>query len=389
MDARISRAVFVTAVLLVSMGARYRSANFIVETADPNLAKQFAEAAENYRVKLAESWLGEKLPNWSKPCPVTVSVGPNLGAGGQTSFTFDRGEVFGWNMQIQGSAQRVLDSVLPHEITHMIFASHFRRPLPRWADEGGATSVEHASERNKQRAMLDRYLRTNRGIPFSTMFAMTEYPADILPLYAEGYSTAEYLIQIGGRRKYIAFLDDGLKGGDWVGALKRSYNIAGLGALQNNWLAWVKQGSPLKPPADAAKHDALPAKNAPARNAMPETLASATRNAPASDPNVMPLQPLVPVPEKRSVAANDDSKATENASPIPSVAAYVPYTPGSTIAVSRLSITSTGWRSTPNLRTSTSLASASTPTGAPTEPYRDQVGRPQPLESPVQTTMWR
>ena len=228
MEARTFRAVFVAAVLLVSMGARYRSANFIVETADPRLAQQFAEAAEKFRGELALSWLGEELPNWTQPCPVTVKVGPNLGAGGATTFTFDRGEVFGWHMSIQGSAERVLDSVLPHEITHMIFASHFRRPLPRWADEGGATSVEHVSERNKQRAMLDQFLRTGRGIAFNKMFAMTEYPADVLPLYAEGYSTAEFLIQTGGRRKYIAFLDDGLKGGDWAGALQKNYNISNL-----------------------------------------------------------------------------------------------------------------------------------------------------------------
>ncbi|HEY4761755.1 MAG TPA: hypothetical protein VIH42_14350, partial [Thermoguttaceae bacterium] len=122
MDARITRAVALTALLLVSMGARHRSANFIIETADPRLAVQFAEAAEKYRHDLAIEWLGSSMPNWSQPCPVTVMVGPNLGAGGATTFVFDRGEVFGWRMSIQGSAQRILDSVLPHEITHMIYA---------------------------------------------------------------------------------------------------------------------------------------------------------------------------------------------------------------------------------------------------------------------------
>ena len=76
---------------------------------------------------------------------MTVQAAPHLGAGGATTFQFQDGEVFGWRMSIQGSRERMLDSVLPHEITHMIFASHFRQPLPRWADEGGATSVEHAS----------------------------------------------------------------------------------------------------------------------------------------------------------------------------------------------------------------------------------------------------
>ena len=81
MEARLIRAAFVAVVLLVSMGARYRSANFIVETADPRLAQQFAEAAENFRGKLAISWLGEEMPNWSQPCPDDGAGRPEPGRG--------------------------------------------------------------------------------------------------------------------------------------------------------------------------------------------------------------------------------------------------------------------------------------------------------------------
>src|SRR3990172_10605400 len=151
MEARAIRLALLAAVLFCSLGAQYRTANFIVDTPTANLAAAFAQAAEKHRHDLAIEWLGKPMPNWAHPCVMTVQVGPQLGAGGATSFVFDRGEVFGWRMSIQGSAERVIDSVLPHEITHMIFASHFRRPLPRWADEGGATSVEHLSEKNKHR----------------------------------------------------------------------------------------------------------------------------------------------------------------------------------------------------------------------------------------------
>ena len=216
-------------LLLVSMGASQRTANFIVETPDPAFAQQVAQAAEQYRRDLAVAWLGKAMPNWSQPCVMTVQAAPHLGAGGKTTFVFDNGEVFGWRMSIQGSPERVLDSVLPHEITHMIFASHFRQPLPRWADEGGATSVEHASEKNKYRQILDQCLRTGRGIAFNPMFAMMDYPPDFMPLYAEGYSLAEYLILVGGRQEFVKFLDDGLKGDDWSGAVQRHYRQQDLG----------------------------------------------------------------------------------------------------------------------------------------------------------------
>ena len=243
-------AALLAALLMVSMGASYRGANFIVETADPQMAARISQAAEQFRHDLAIEWLGQAMPNWAQPCTMTVQVAPHLGAGGATTFVFDQGEVFGWRMTIQGSAERVLDSVLPHEITHMIFASYFRRPLPRWADEGGATSVEHISEKQKHRQMLVQFLRTGHGIAFGQMFAMTEYPQDVMPLYAQGYSLAEYLIYHGGRKKFIAFLADGMHDGQWSAAVQRNYNIRDLPALQNTWVAWVAQGFPAPPSAE-------------------------------------------------------------------------------------------------------------------------------------------
>jgi len=119
--------------------AGYRTTNFTVDAPTPQLAKQIGDSAEQWRSQLSKEWLGKELPNWSKPCPIKAKVASSLGAGGATSFVFDNGEVFGWRMEIQGSRERILDSVLPHEVTHTIFASHFRQPLPRWADEGACT----------------------------------------------------------------------------------------------------------------------------------------------------------------------------------------------------------------------------------------------------------
>lgn len=244
MEAQRYRAIGLALVAATLTGASYRTPNFVVQTADPRHAELFGNAAENWRRELARQWLGEELPTWYQPCLITVQVGPHLGAGGATSFVFDRGEVFGWRMNIQGSAERVVDSVLPHEITHMIFASYFRAPLPRWADEGAATSVECPSEQAKHRQMLVQFLRTGRGIAFSDMFRMTEYPPDVMPLYAQGYALADFLIQQGGRRRYVDFLSDGMRDQQWAVALAKWYGFQDLATLQNRWLAWVAAGFP-------------------------------------------------------------------------------------------------------------------------------------------------
>ena len=366
MEARSFRAALLTAALAISMGASYPTPNFIVQTRSPQLAEQLGRAAEQYRRQLAIEWLGHEMPDWSQPCVMTVHAGPNLGAGGATTFIFDQGEVFGWRMTIQGSAQRLLDSVLPHEITHMIFASHFRRPLPRWADEGGATSVEHPSELAKHRTMLVRFLKTNRGIAFNRMFAMTEYPRDIMPLYAQGYSLAEFLIQQGGRRKYAQFLGDGMKSGQWSAAIRRHYGTADAGALQNTWLAWVRQGSPpLQPrgvePPGAGQPDVLVA-----AGKLPRPEPNLIYRTGGRDQVAAAADNLVPVKRPGTSAGGPGSAepaGTDLARAAPAATASLP---------------ASGWHPVggpPTVSSPQAVAESS-----PAPPIRTQTAHPQPIE---------
>lgn len=302
MDARFYRAVATTALTLVAASTQagsFRTTNFVISAPTAGMAEQIGHAAERYRRELAIEWLGKEMPLWSQPCPISAQVAPNLGAGGATSFLFERGEVFGWRMTIQGSLERILDSVLPHEVTHTVFATHFRRPLPRWADEGACTTVEHASERNKQQMMLVDFLRTGRGIPFSKMFAMRDYPNDVMPLYSQGYSLARFLIAQGGKQKFLRFVGDGLRDDDWTRVVERHYGFKDLGHLQNSWLEWVRQGSP---PLDRPQ---------PTLNDAPVTLASNTSlpRATSAEPSRTVTEgyptddepPLVPVQRAREV----------------------------------------------------------------------------------------
>jgi len=316
MEARLIRVVFLATLLLVSLGASYRSTNFIVETPDARLAQQIAEAAEKYRHDLAVSWLGRAMPPWNAPCVMKVRVGSELGAGGATTFVFDQGEVYGWRMDIQGSKERIFDSVLPHEITHMVLASHFRCPLPRWAAEGAATSVEHSSERAKHFKMLYEFLTTGRGIAFNRMYALREYPRDVMPLYAQGFSVVEYLIQRGGRRRFIAYLEDGLRSGQWSQATQRHYDLDDLGDLQNTWLAWIRQGHPALNQSPTA----------PESSTAPVVLADAKR--PRPEPNLIYHEPRVAASPGMRLAP-----MTTGAQPLPE-----------TTLASRGPVSSDGWR---------------------------------------------
>jgi len=261
------------------------SANFIVYAPDRLMAAKVSQAAEGFRKSLASEWLGRELPTWPQKCPITVRIEPH--AGGETSFAFqmdetNRGVPVDWDMKIFGSPERILDAVLPHEITHTIFASHFGRPLPRWADEGACTTVEHISERKKNHQMLLEFLQTSRGIPFNRMYTMKQYPHDILPLYAQGYSLAKYLIFQKGKRHFLNYIDRGMvydeQGGGVVGwnrATNEFYGFEDLSDLQLSWVAWVRNGSNKTAATQVAKN--VPEKRATKIQAPQQTFASAPR----------------------------------------------------------------------------------------------------------------
>lgn len=274
MDARSLRLLLTLVAWLVAApyasAASFRTPNFVAHAPTEEFAKEVAFTAERWRSRLAKEWLGYELPNWYKPCPIKVKVGTALGAGGATTFNFQTNprtgeqEVFGWRMNVQGTAERILDSVIPHEVSHTVFASHFRRPLPRWADEGAATLAEHESEQRRQDLHLKQVWNTRHKIPLKSLLAMKEYPTDmrdVMTLYAQGYSLADFLVQKRGKATYLKFLDDAEQRG-WQTALRKNYDIEGIDTLEGTWGDWVLAGSP-DLPKDTLLADASDARETP------------------------------------------------------------------------------------------------------------------------------
>ncbi len=220
-----------------------RTANFaVVDAPTPELAQQVAQAAEQFRKTLAIQWLGKELPRWSAPCTIRVVAG-NRPCEGVTNYNRYPGHVGDFQMVVIGTPQRILDSVLPHEVTHTVLATHFGRPLPRWADEGLSTTVEHVAEKSKHDVKLKEFLTTGKGIPMNQMFMMTEYPPEMLTLYAQGYSVCRFLVEQSGPQEFIKFIETYFQQGSWTQAVRQHYRYASLEEFQQHWLAWVQAGS--------------------------------------------------------------------------------------------------------------------------------------------------
>ncbi len=247
--------------------------NFKVTAPTPAIAEKVREAA-------ARTWMQSRLNGLqlAKPCPITVKVG-QIGAGGATTFSFAGGQVFGWQMNVQGSLERVLDSVIPHEVCHMLNACDTRRPLPRWADEGVATLFEADSERARQLALAREIVGTRRFIPVRELLSITEYPKDmqaVLALYAEGSMLTDFLVkraadtsgewwtQERARQWMVDFIDYARTAG-WDAALyKYKDDVGGLSNvadLTREFEKWLKGNGALyvfNTPAPAPAGDILP-----------------------------------------------------------------------------------------------------------------------------------
>ena len=280
------------------LGRRFVSEtpNFRIFAQSPELATEVGQMAEEYRRHLAMHWLGRELSPWMEKVPVMVQSSPNLPASGETKYTLAAGSIRNIQMFLSGTRERILDSVLPHELTHTVLATHFApsgKPVPRWADEGACTTVEHASERSKHDMMLVRFLSERRCFPFKTLFALREYPSDIMPLYAQGYSLCAFLIAQGGPRQFVQFLERGMQDEDWASAVANNYGYPKLGKLQLAWNDWVSDGG-----GNVTSYTAVSLGYTPST----ATLASATLNT------------------NSSVASNDSAALNAVAAPLIAIA---------------------------------------------------------------------
>ena len=295
----------IVAVLIApafASAASYDTANFTTEAPTAKLAQEFGEMAEFYRKEKALEWTGREMPQWPRRCPLQVQITQGS-AGGATTFTFGqeggKPVVTSLRMEIRGDAKQLLHSVLPHEVTHTVFAHYFGRPVPRWADEGGSVLSENEDECFSHDVRCRELLNAGRGIRLRVLFRMTEYPRDMLVLYAQGYSVSHYLVRKGGdgregRGKLLQFLGLGMQGNSaesWNAAASKVYGFDTIDALEESWLTALKN-----PPARVVARGTNPAGGLTSSGGAPRTelRTSAAPTMPLLDPPVRAVRGTAP-----------------------------------------------------------------------------------------------
>jgi RNA polymerase sigma factor (sigma-70 family) len=230
------------------LSAQYLSPNFHVAAPTVAVARRVAEEAENQRRVLARAWTGREAPAWRMPCSVSVRL---TGRDTQSHTAFevkqnpDHHEVTRREMALEGPLDRVLASLLPHEVTHTILADVLApgNDLPRWADEGAAALAEDAQDQARYEALMRHVREEGRGIPLRSLFGLKEYGHDVAALYAQGHSLVRFLVGQRDRQTFLKFVADGVHY-DWDKAVRRYYLLDGVDGLEKAWLATTPKADP-------------------------------------------------------------------------------------------------------------------------------------------------
>jgi len=145
------------------------------------------------------------------------------------------------------SASGFFDSLLPHELGHIIFHEFIGKhvSIPRWFDEGVAMYQERARQWGAHRKVKEA-LEDGSFIPLEqlnrTRLSKDSSREKVELFYAESASVVNFLIQEQGRFKFLNFCRK-LQGGDkFLHALERSYpRFKTLDRLNRAWVNYLEQ----------------------------------------------------------------------------------------------------------------------------------------------------
>jgi hypothetical protein len=148
-------------------------------------------------------------------------------------------------MELHGPLDRILETLLPHEIVHAILASHFKAAIPRWADEGAALMAEDPQEQQRLWLLEEPRLTGKDQPPLTDLLDASEYPArkdEVRTFYIRGAALTAFLVS-AGKTRFLEFVRAGMNDG-WNSAVLVHYGFADVAELEAAWLDWLRADRP-------------------------------------------------------------------------------------------------------------------------------------------------
>lgn len=232
--------LLVVAIAQPAFGAALaHSDNFLVVAPDRQAAEAVLAAAEQHRRDLAVEWLGEELPPSVGMTVIHVEFSDQADKG--LAWPIDTPARSLHKLWLVGRPEKVVGATLRHEITHIVLATQFPGRLPAWADEGAASLQDDPERRAVRSRLLAWWAETGNWPRLEAVFAKSTISPGDQASYAVAASLTEFLLNRGGKARFLRFAMDG-KAAGYPAALMHHYQIAGIGALETQWQQWVRQG---------------------------------------------------------------------------------------------------------------------------------------------------
>ena len=222
--------------------------NFQLVHFNAALADKAAEAAEFSRADimaklgLTPQWKGKvKIILYRTQAEYTSRTAQPEWTGGCSKFSFENGRLVEAQIHSWQTSPRLLKSVLPHEITHLIVNSSIadQTTLPRCLHEGFAVMMEPTFRQEYFMNFLRLRIKSRDFIPLSDLIASRDYPRDPEFFYAEGYALANYLVQEKGMTGAVSLIKNSSPNTKIDSELLRVAGRRSLDDLQADWLEWI------------------------------------------------------------------------------------------------------------------------------------------------------
>ncbi|MFA5345015.1 MAG: hypothetical protein WC315_01925 [Candidatus Omnitrophota bacterium] len=136
------------------------------------------------------------------------------------------------------------DSILPHEMTHIIFREFIGKniQLPLWIDEGVASSQEQ-SNLNLRLQKAKELIKQNKYVELNALSGVVKPDDNMEPgvFYSEAASVIVFLLREKGKEDFLRFSRMLRDGTDWKKALLKSFNFINFQDFEAEWKNFVLQ----------------------------------------------------------------------------------------------------------------------------------------------------
>ena len=201
---------------------------------------KMAQVVEDSRQSAYERWFGKAEDSWSPKCYLYLDdSGKEFKKAPKNARGYTSAFQKGWNyhryITVHADDPDLVDTVLPHEITHAVMIGHFVDQLPTWADEGMAGIAQRRADFDDFRKLLNRFERKGKLFSLQTLMEMDGYPDDDVDLfYAQSALLVEFLLKEKEPKVFISLLREAKKNG-WPQALKQLYGFANFDDFEKRW----------------------------------------------------------------------------------------------------------------------------------------------------------